>query len=166
MPGYNGLKDSDKLKSKHGCINTVPSFWVEINIHIGSYPLGIVPAIFLLPIFFTSCVNVSLSLTWLGRDRYTQQIVVHEAPLCVLLVLEILCSSPKSTLILMLSAWCVSHVLGCALSVYHLKSNWVLVCLLWVNVVIGHMVNSKWFQFSPLWTQKKSWTHTCADLQG
>ena len=46
----------------------------------------------------------------------------------------------------MLSAWCVLHVFGCVLFVYHLSSLWVRVCLLWVYAVSEHMVNSKWFQ--------------------
>ena len=62
----------------------------------------------------------------------------------------------------------------------HLSSYWVRVCLLWVYVVIQHMMNSKWFQISTLWTsdiwfwnlfQTREWetvltywgrvTHTC-----
>ena len=50
---------------------------------------------------------------------------VHEAPLRVILVLEILCSSTKNTSVLGLSTWCVFHVFGCALSVYHLRSQLV-----------------------------------------
>ena len=42
-----------------------------------------------------------------------QQIGVHKSPLCVELVLEILCSSTKLTSALMLGAWCVFHVLDC-----------------------------------------------------
>ena len=40
----------------------------------------------------------------------SQQISVHEAPLCVLLGLEMLYSSSKLTFVLMLSAWCVFRV--------------------------------------------------------
>ena len=46
----------------------------------------------------------------------TQQIGIHKAPLCDLLVLKILCSSTKLTFVLMLSAWCVFNVFHCALS--------------------------------------------------
>ena len=77
-----------------------------------------------------------------------QQSGVHEAPLCVLLVPESLCSSTKLTFVLMLSVWCVFHMFGCALSVCHLLSHWVRVCLLWVYVIIEHMVHSEWFQIS------------------
>ena len=42
---------------------------------------------------------------------------------CVSLVLNILCSDTKLTFVLMLSPWCDFHVIGCALSVYHLKSH-------------------------------------------
>ena len=56
--------------------------------------------------------------------------------------------------VLTLCAWCVFHVFGCALSVYHLSSHWVRVCLLLINVVIDHKVNSKWFQISTSGTQK------------
>ena len=41
-------------------------------------------------------------------------------------------SSTKLTVVLTLCTWCVFHVFGCALSVYHLSSHWVRVCLLWV----------------------------------
>ena len=60
-------------------------------------------------------------LTWAGHnnelytrllymvlsDNRIQQIGVHEASLCVLRVLEILCSSTKITFVLTLYAWCV-----------------------------------------------------------
>ena len=39
----------------------------------------------------------------------------------LLLVLEILCSSTKLMFVLMLSALCIFHAYGCALSVYNLK---------------------------------------------
>ena len=65
------------------------------------------------------------------RERIeTQQIGVHEAPLCVLLALEIWCSSTKLTFVLTLSAWCVFHVFGCDLSLYRLSSHCIRVCLL------------------------------------
>ena len=41
----------------------------------------------------------------------------------VLLALETLCSSTKLTSVFMLSAYCVFHVFGCALSVDHLRSQ-------------------------------------------
>ena len=65
--------------------------------------------------------------------------------------------------VLTLWACCVFHVFGCALSVYHLSSHWVRVCLLLVYVVIEHMVNSKWFQISTSWTQKYP-EHTLAPI--
>ena len=61
-------------------------------------------------------------VTSYGYLKMRLQIGVHGAPPCVLVVLEILCSSTKLTLVLMLSAWCVFHMFGCALPVYHLKS--------------------------------------------
>ena len=50
----------------------------------------------------------------------------------------------KITFVLMLSSWCVFHVFGCALFVYHLRSYkyWIRVCLLWVYVIINHTKNS------------------------
>ena len=66
----------------------------------------------------------------------SKQIGVHEASLCVLLVLEILRSSTKLPFLLTLCTWCVFHVFGCALSVYHLSAHWVHVCLLRVYVII------------------------------
>ena len=57
----------------------------------------------------------------------SQQISVHEAPLCVLLGLEMLYSSSKLTFVLMLSAWCVFRV-WLRLTVYHSRSYWVRVC--------------------------------------
>ena len=88
----------------------------------------------------------------------TQQIGFNEAPLCVLLVPEILCSSTKLTFALILSARCVFHVFGCALSVYHLSSHWVYVCLLWVYVVSS----TRWTQNSFKSAHREhnnSWTH-------
>ena len=62
---------------------------------------------------------------------------------------------------------CFPCVFGCALSVYHLSSHWVRVCLLWVYVVIEYVVNSKWFQISTsLTTTKKSWIHASTNLLG
>ena len=80
-------------------------------------------------------------------------ISVHKVPLCVLVVLKMLCSSTKLTFVLMLSACCVFQVFGCSISVYHLSSHWVCVCLLWVYIVIAHMINFKWFQISTSWIQ-------------
>ena len=76
-----------------------------------------------------------------------------DATVCFTL-LKILCSSTKSTFVLLLRAWCISHVFGCALSGYQLSSHWVSVCLLWVYIVIEHNVNSKLFQISTSWAQK------------
>ena len=76
---------------------------------------------------------VALGLSVGGYQAWppiARQIGVHEAPLCIFLVLEILCSNTKVTFVLMFNAWCVFHVFGCALSAYHLSSRWVLVCLL------------------------------------
>ena len=95
---------------------------------------------------------VALGLSVGGYQAWppiAEQIGFHEAPLCVFLLLEILCSSTKVTL--MLNAWCVFHVFGCA---YHLSSRWVLVCLLWAYVAMEHMVHSKLFQISTSSTQK------------
>ena len=44
-------------------------------------------------------------------------------------VFKNLCSSTKLTFVLMLRTWCVFHVFDCALSVYHLSSHWVCVCV-------------------------------------
>ena len=52
---------------------------------------------------------------------------------------------------------CFLYVFGCAPSVYILRSHiWVLgLCVfIWVNVVIEHMMNTKWFQISTSWTRK------------
>ena len=54
------------------------------------------------------------------------------------------------------------HVFGYASAMYHLRSYWVLVCLLRVYVVIEHMVNSKWFQISTSWA--KNHKHTLAPI--
>ena len=75
-----------------------------------------------------------------------------------------MCSSTKLTVVLTLCAWYVFHVFGCALSVYHLSSHWVRVCLLWVYVVIEHMVNSKLFQISTSWTHTNP-EHTLAAIE-
>ena len=78
-----------------------------------------------------SCLeNMGLAFETGFQFAHIQLIGVHDAPLCVLFVIEILCSGTKLTLVLKLSAWCVFHVLGCALSVYHLSSHWARVCLL------------------------------------
>ena len=95
------------------------------------------------------------------QSNTPRQVGVHEASLRVLLVLEILCSS---TFALMLNAWCVFRLFGCALSVYHLRSYWLIVRLLWVYVVIEHTVNSKWFQISTSWTRKFP-EHTLAPIR-
>ena len=71
---------------------------------------------------------------------------------CVLLVVELLCSTTKLTFVLTLWAWCVFPVFGCALSVYHLSSHWVRVCFHRIYV-IEHIVNSKWFQISTSWNK-------------
>ena len=73
---------------------------------------------------------------------------------CVLLVLEILCSSTKLWLLSTSYAWYVFHVFDRALSVYHLRSHRVRERLLWVYNATEHMVISKWFQISTSWTQK------------
>ena len=112
----------------------------------------------------TALCNTVSRYVWLKRTtKYSstaQQIDVHKASLCVLLVLEILCLSTKLTFVLTLCTWRVFHVFGCALSVYHLSSHWVRVCLglLRVYGVTEHLVNSKWFQIITSLTQK-SWTH-------
>ena len=64
-------------------------------------------------------------LPWCPKFKSnSQQIGVHEASLCVLLVLEILCSSTKLTFVLMLSAWCVFGV--CFPCVW--------LCIIWVHI--------------------------------
>ena len=67
---------------------------------------------------------------------------------------EILGSSKKITFVLMLNAWRAFHVFGCTLLAYHFRSQWVHVCLRWVNVVIEHTMNSTWFQISTSWTRQ------------
>ena len=70
-------------------------------------------------------------------DVTIQQIGVHEALLCVLLVLELLCCSTKLTFVLILITWCVFHVFGGSTSVcYRTYKYWVRVCLLRFYVVI------------------------------
>ena len=65
--------------------------------------------------------------------------------------------------------WCWAHgmfsVFGCALSVYHLRSYWIRVCLLWVYVFIEHMVNLNGFK-SAHREHKISWTHAGTNLLG
>ena len=60
---------------------------------------------------------------------------------------------------------CVFHVFVCALCVSfqitHINIGFV--CLLWVNVVIEHIVNSKWFHISTSWAWKFS-EHTLAPI--
>ena len=53
----------------------------------------------------------------------SQRIGDHEASLCVLRVVEILCSSTKLIFVLILSTWYAFHVFDCTLSVYHLRSH-------------------------------------------
>ena len=63
---------------------------------------------------------------------------------CVLLVLEIMCSSTKLTFVLTLCAWCVFHVFGCALCVYvSSKITHMNIMFVFNYVVIGHIVDSK-----------------------
>ena len=74
---------------------------------------------------------------WRPLWRHCNETGVHQTPLCVLLVLEILCSSTKLTFVLTLIAWFVFHVFDCSLSVQHLRSFWVRLCLLWDYFVIS-----------------------------
>ena len=92
---------------------------------------------------------------------HNQQIGVREASLCVLLVLENIVFKQKINFehkfnfcVHVVSLVCFFYVFGCVLSVYHLSSHWVRVCLLWVYVVIEHTLNSKCFQISTSWTRK------------
>ena len=100
------------------------------------------------------------TIIWVTNSRYLAN-CLHKAPLCIFLVLEIMCSSTKLPFVLMLSAGCVFHVF-CALCVYHLSSHRVRVCLPWVYVIIEHMVISKWFQTSTSW--EKTPEHTLAPI--
>ena len=79
-------------------------------------------------IFLWFSVDITM-YTLRMKNPITQQMGVHETPLCVLLELEILCSSTKLTFVLLLSACGVFHVFGFALSLYHMSSHWVRVCL-------------------------------------
>ena len=72
----------------------------------------------------------------------TQEIGVHEASLCVLLVLEIVCFNTKIILALMLSAWCAFRVIVCVLSACHLSSHWV-VCVYFQCTLL---LSTRWTQ--------------------
>ena len=87
-----------------------------------------------------------LSSIDIAHFEIDQQIDVHEVSLCVLLVFEILWSSTNLTFVLTLCAWCVFRVFGCALSVYHLSSHWVRVCLLLSLRCYRAHDELKWFQ--------------------
>ena len=87
---------------------------------------------------------------------------------CVL-VLEISYSSTKSTFVSMLSAWCVLHVVGCALSMYHLRLH------LWILGSCGFILSLRCYwahgEFKMVSNQhiantKFSWTHTSTNLLG
>ena len=58
----------------------------------------------------------------------------------------------------------VFHVFGCTLSVYHLSSHWVRVCLFWIYVVIEHIVKLKMLSNQHIVNTKKSWTHASTNL--
>ena len=94
---------------------------------------------------------------WRHCNTSPQQIGVHEASVCVSLVLEILCLNKINFNVDVVRMVCF-HVFGCALSVYHLSSHWVRVCWLWFYVVMEHTVNSKWFEISTSWTQNPEHT--------
>ena len=92
-----------------------------------------------------------------GHLTATQQIGVHETLLCVLFVLEILCSSTKNNFCVGVGYMvCFSCVWVCFICVSFKITHeyWVRVCLLWIDVVIEHIVNSKWFQIRTSWTRK------------
>ena len=89
----------------------------------------------------------------------TQQIGVHKASLCVLLVLDILCLSTKLTFVLMLCTWCVFYVLA----VLYLYIIWVHIG--WVCVVIKHN-ELKMVSNQHIMNTKMSWTHTNTNLLG
>ena len=97
----------------------------------------------------------------------TQQIGVHEASLCVLLVLEILCSSTKLSFVLMLSTQCAFHAFDFALSVYHLRSH------IWGSCVFTLMLGCygahgelKTVSNHHTMNTKNSWTHASTNLLG
>ena len=104
----------------------------------------------------SKCIaNVWLSIA-------TQQIGVHEASLCVLLVLEILCSSTKLTFVLTLCAWCVFHVFGVLYLCIILSSHLV-------SCVFTFLSSTWWNQNgfkSAHREHKKSWTHAYTNLLG
>ena len=92
----------------------------------------------------------------------TQQIGVLKAPLCVLLVLKMLCPSTKLTFVLMLSTWCVFHVFGCVLSEFTVGSC---VFTLSLRCFRAHgelkMVSNQYIV-----NTNESWTHASTILLG
>ena len=90
-----------------------------------------------------------------------QQIGVHEALRCVLLVFY-LCSRSRNIVFqpkINFSVVCFPCVWLYFICV-SFKFKWIHVCLLWDY---EHMVNSKWFQMSTSWTQKDP-EHTLAPI--
>ena len=88
---------------------------------------------------------------------------------CVLFVLEILCSSTKLTFVLMLSTWCVFHVLGCALSVYHLRSHiWILDLCVFALSLCCYGAHGELKMVANQYTvnTKICWTHASTNLLG